>query len=415
MAKPIYTWKKNLKPQILLDKLSKIVNVTEDGKVSFVGWDYHEIIVALENMVETKNASRDLYLPTLISKAVTQSAKEKLDGNNVLLNLNKLAKENLATKIKKYRVLTSVSLPLTYPKRKFKVANSEIHIVSDFPKKYSEHRNSLLSRTEDNLKGNGSDEHYSKVVIYCQSKSPYGAIKQALEDLDLWRGILCLFTNFQMELIGDSYKPINTIRLGKFHTVHEENGNAALNTQYWFEPNFVSAKNAKLKNPELLLKNTNFFMDTIAEHKDKALLTEGVVRYVRSLDEKDQNTAVVKLWATLETLLTKGESNCDGIPRRISFLFEEYNYHAQILEHIREYRNSNIHSGLENQNAKNFAFQMQFYFYRLMLFYVKSVSDFPSAEQANKFLDSPRDAERIKEEIAKLEIALKMHEKLVTV
>ena len=133
MAKPIYTWKKNLNPKVVLDKLSKMVNVTEDGKVSFVGWDYHEIIVALENMVEIKNASRDLYLPALISKAVTHSAKEKLDDNNVLLNLNKLAKENLATKIKKYRVLTSVSLPLTYPKRKFKVANSEIHIVSDFP------------------------------------------------------------------------------------------------------------------------------------------------------------------------------------------------------------------------------------------------------------------------------------------
>ena len=410
MAKAIYTWKKNLKPQVVLDKLIKIVQVTEDGKVSFVGWDYHEIIVALENMVETKNASRDLYLPTLISKAVTQSAKEKLDDNNVLLNLNKLAKEHLATKIKKYRLLTSVSLPQSYPKRKFKVANSEIHIVSDFPKKYSEHRNSLLSRIEDNLKCNGSDKHYSKVVVYCESKSPYGAIKQALEDLDLWRGILCLFTNHQMELIGDSYKPINAIRLGKFHTLHEDNGVAALNTQYWFEPNFVSANNATLKKPEILIKNTNFFMDTIAEHKDKALLTEGVVRYVRSLDEKDQNTAVVKLWATLETLLTKGESNCDGISRRISFLFEEYNYHAQILEHIREYRNSNIHSGLENQNAKNFAFQLQFYFYRLMLFYVKSVSDFPRVEQANKFLDSPRDAERIKEEIAKLEIALKMHE-----
>lgn len=46
-----------------------------------------------------------------------------------------------------------------------------------------------------------------------------------------------------------------------------------------------------------------------------------------------------------------------------------------------------------------------------MLFYVKSVSDFPRIDQANKFLDSPRDAERIKEEIAKLEIALKMHGK----
>jgi len=61
MAKPIYTWKKNLKPQVLLDKLSQIVQVTADGKVSFVGWDYHEIIVALENMVEIKNSSRDLF------------------------------------------------------------------------------------------------------------------------------------------------------------------------------------------------------------------------------------------------------------------------------------------------------------------------------------------------------------------
>ena len=411
MAKPIYTWKKNLKPQVVLDKLTKIVQVTEDGKVSFVGWDYHEIIVALENMVETKNASRDLYLPTLISKAVTHSAKEKLDDKTLLENLNKLAKEHLATKIKKYRVLTTVSLPQSYPKRKFNVGNSQIHIVTGFPKKYSEHRNNLLSETDNYLKDNGSDSHYSKVIVYCKSKSPYGAIKQALEDLDLWRGILCLFTNHQMELMGDSYKPINAIRLGKFHTLHEENGIAALNTQYWFEPNFVSANNATLKNPEILQKNTNFFLDTISGHKDKALLTEGVVRYVRSLDEKDQNTAVVKFWATLETLLTERGSNCDGISRRISFLFEEYNYHAQILEHIREYRNSNIHSGLENQNAKNFAFQLQFYFYRLMLFYVKSVGDFPRIEQANKFLDSPRDAERIKEEIAKLEIALKMHGK----
>lgn len=411
MAKRIYTWKKNLKPQVVLDKLTKNVQVTEDGKVSFVGWDYHEIIVTLENMIETRNASRDLYLPTLISKAVTLSAKEKLDNENVLLNLNNLAKEHLATEVKKYRVLTSISLPLSYPKRKFKVANSKIHIVTDFPKKYSEHRSSLLSRLEDNLKGSGSDEHYSKIVVYCQSKSPHGAIKQALEDLDLWRGILCLFTNDQMEMYGHLYKPINAIRLGKFHTLHEENGIAALNTQYWFEPNFISVNNATLKKPEILLENTDFFLNTISGHKDKALLTEGVVRYARSLDEKDQNTAVVKLWATLETLLTNGESNCNGISRRISFLFEEYNYHIQILEHIREYRNSNIHSGLENQNAKSFAFQLQFYFYRLMVFYIKSVDDFPRIEQTNKFLDSPKDTGRIKEEIAKLEIALKMHGK----
>jgi hypothetical protein len=95
----------------------------------------------------------------------------------------------------------------------------------------------------------------------------------------------------------------------------------------------------------------------------------------------------------------------------VSFLFEDHPYHAQTLEHIRDYRNSNIHSGLENQNAKNYAFQLQFYFYRLMLFYVKSMDDFKNIDEANKFLDSPKEEAKIKDGIEKLKIALRMHGK----
>lgn len=42
---------------------------------------------------------------------------------------------------------------------------------------------------------------------------------------------------------------------------------------------------------------------------------------------------------------------------------------------------------------------------------VKSVNDFKSIDEVNKFLDSPKDEAKIKEEIEKLTLALEMHGK----
>jgi hypothetical protein len=53
----------------------------------------------------------------------------------------------------------------------------------------------------------------------------------------------------------------------------------------------------------------------------------------------------------------------------------------------------------------------KFYFYRLFLFYVQSIKDFKSIDEANRFLDSPKEKHKIKEEIEKLKLALKMHGK----
>jgi hypothetical protein len=408
MAKPIYTWKRNLKPQVILNQLAKMTTVDPSGKVSFEGWDYKKIIFALENMVDIKNASRDLDLPSLISASITSSARKELDKKVVLDELNSLARQQLATKIKSYRLLTSLSISESFPLKRLNVGKSEIRFVSDFPKKYLKSRERTLQDAESRVCLKKSDELYSKVVIYCKSKSPFGAIKQALEDLDLFRGILCLFNNPQSELVGDSYNPINTIRLGEIHTLHDNIGKVALDEVFWFEPNFVPSNITDVRNPKTVIKNLHFILHTIDKHADRNLLIEAVVRYVRALDERDQNTAIIKLWATLETILTKGQSNCDLIPQRVSFLFKDYSYHAQLLEHIREYRNANIHSGLDNENAKNYAYQLQEYFFKLIIFYIKTTHEFSDVEEANRFLDSPKNEDTIRNQIKNLEIALNM-------
>jgi hypothetical protein len=42
---------------------------------------------------------------------------------------------------------------------------------------------------------------------------------------------------------------------------------------------------------------------------------------------------------------------------------------------------------------------------------VQSIKDFKSIDEANRFLDSPKEKHKIKEEIEKLKLALKMHGK----
>ncbi|MCV3265220.1 hypothetical protein OGZ01_32380 [Vibrio harveyi] len=91
----------------------------------------------------------------------------------------------------------------------------------------------------------------------------------------------------------------------------------------------------------------------------------------------------------LECVAAPSESNCDSVTRRCAFLFEEHEYHKQILEHVREYRNRNVHAGEESKAAKNHGFQIQRYFKQLWLFHIHNVGNFDEILDANRFLDLP--------------------------
>ena len=82
-------------------------------------------------------------------------------------------------------------------------------------------------------------------------------------------------------------------------------------------------------------------------------------------------------------------SNYDLLTRRCAFLFSEYEYHHQVLEQIREYRNSNVHTGEENDQAKSYCFLLQKYFRELVHFHLRQPEKFNSLDETNGFLDLP--------------------------
>jgi hypothetical protein len=120
---------------------------------------------------------------------------------------------------------------------------------------------------------------------------------------------------------------------------------------------------------------------------------------VRALDESDANTAFLRLWTAVEVLTTPGKADFDKLIRRCAFLFQQGAFHRQMLEHLREYRNSTVHAGEYSDRARAMCFQLQLYFNALIWFHMGNATAFQSLDEANQFLDMPPDKAAISRQI----------------
>ncbi|PKI11175.1 hypothetical protein CXF78_00940, partial [Shewanella sp. 11B5] len=278
-----------------------------------------------------------------------------------------------------------------------------LKVVTTYPKKY-DCRNEVINNANTKF----ATEHlgYSKIIVTTKSKTVHGASSRAIRSLDTIRALLCMFSNASMELFGDSYLPINCIRLVEVHSLHNDNGSSAANGTVWFEPGFVIRK-PYISKDDKLKKDLLWSIGRLDECRYSDVLKDGLLRYVRALDESDHNTALLRMWGALECIAAPSESNYDAVTKRCAFIFTEVNYHHQILEHLREFRNKSVHIGEQSEKAKTYCFQLQFYFIQLIMFHLRNTKEFNSLAQANNFLDLPTDKDTILERRRMLDKAIK--------
>lgn len=400
-------WKKNknLNPEIILAKLESIKAVSDDKKVSYSGFDYQDAMTALVNMVNFPNHCDGFNHLSIVSRAVSKIAKDStLEKSKVMVAINDIVKTESATKEHKFHMLTSLSLAKPYPFKRLSIEGSLIRILdTDYPKKYTG-RLETISRHINNIAV--TPENYANVIVSLKSKSVKGAATKSLRVLDIVRSLWCLFGNSSMEIFGEQWKPINKIRLGSAHTIHMNNGNIA-SENFWYEPNFSPENVFKPKNPKVFTSNWKWALNKLNDIPYSRALKDSLLRYVRALDERDQNVALIRLWGALEILTAPSDANYDLVTRRCAFLFTEHDYHKQILEHLRDYRNSNVHSGDQSEQAKSNCYQLQFYYHHLVLFHLKNTGEFSSLDEANSFLDLPSKRETLENRKRLIEKAIK--------
>ncbi|MGC6482348.1 MAG: hypothetical protein ACON4T_02090 [Synechococcus sp.] len=402
-------WNRNkkLKPDILLSKIDNMKTIAEEEGRKRVSYsrpgDFLNALAALVNMVDFPRHCDGLNHQIIVTEAVHTIAKDhKLEKDKIMEEINKIVTAELATTEHKYHLLTSISLAPPYPIEEITIENSKVRILTGaYPGKYQgrsgvSNSYSHIARTPAN---------YAKVIVSLKNKSARGAASKSLRALDILRSILCLFGNSSIEIIGDEWKPINKVRLGSLHTIHEDMGNI-IDDIFWSEPNFSSATLFKPKAISAYTKNCQWALSKLKEIQYNTHLKDALLRYVRALDEKDQNTAFIRLWGALEAATAPSKANSDLVIRRCAFLFQERDYHMQILEHLREYRNSNVHSGDESENAKFYCYQLQHYFHSLILFHLSSQGEFSTLDEANSFLDLPAQKEALQKKKHLIEKAI---------
>lgn len=396
-------WKKNkkLNPTIILDKINSIRKVNTDGSISYEAFSSIDAETALFTMLEF-----NINIPDIVKNRIFNTAKRNikhsaLTKENFLYELNQELKKYLATKEKEFFLLTSISLAKPYPFKKIEFNHCSIRILDNYPRKYSS-RNNFDKRWH--LQDNHTPNEYAKVIIKVKAKSAYEASEKALDTLDILRSKLCLILNPGLSItFGNNTKPINIILLGGLHTLHEIDGKLAVDN-FWYEPNYMKVKPFVIKNIKDKRKSFKWLLQKLTNHHFKKELEYALLQYVRSFDEKDYHNVIIKGWTAIEKLVAKNTNNYDLIPKRISFLFEEVQYHKQILEHLREYRNINVHTGEKHYDISTHCYQLQRYFFQLIIFYLNN--NFKTLDKANSFLDLSTDLDTLKEKKSFIEKAI---------
>ncbi|MDD5274716.1 MAG: hypothetical protein PHR16_01385 [Methylovulum sp.] len=410
-------WKKknNLNPNVILDNIENMKK-HDNGKVSFSGVEVYFARSALETMIDFPKELDGIERKKYIWQAIC--VPEKLTKESVIKKINELFKQQNATRESVFHILSSISLPKLQQSRIIEIENckkDKIELLDgDFPKEYVTARKTAIKTIKTSLQHSISSVNdandYSKIIVTVKEKSANRAVTKALYYLDLQRAIWCLLSN-PMYSGEDEWEPINRIRLGQIHTVHNEDGELASNTPFWYEPNFVQAQLFNPWNNGNFEKCNEYYLTQLNKSRYSEKLKDALLRYVRAFDERDQNNALIKSWGAIEnlTVLFSSQEKPDSLIKRCSFLFTEHDYHKQILEHLREYRNGSVHAGDQSSEAKINCFQLQYYFHELIKFHLDRAEEFDSIGKANEFLDLPPDKDSLSKRLKKI----KSDEKLI--
>lgn len=400
-------WKSpdRFKPALVLGRIESLRTVNPEGKASYSSFEFEECLPTLQSMLQFPPAAAEIDQQTLAWRGLSRVRGELTPGA-FLEALNLELDEKLAVRETDYFLLTSLSLDPEGLPRKLKLLDCEVELRGKFyPQKFAS-REKILS--ENRVAVPETPEDYCKVVAKVRAKSDTAAFSKAMRAVDLVRALLCMMTNSRMQISfgSPSVSPINVIRPGSRHTIHLRDG-ASSREGLWYEPGFVAARPYRFTKPEVGVKNLRWSLRHVNRSIYRDTLISALLRFVRALDQSDPNLAFLRLWSALETLTTPDVADYEKLIRRCAFIFKDNAYHRQVLEHLRAYRNANVHSGEESDNAKIHCFQLQMYFVDIAWFHIRNSWRFASLDEANLFLDLPYESTELRRRLAFIKRAIR--------
>src|ERR1700741_2590202 len=331
----------------------------------------------------------------VIHQGIFRAGEEKkLSAAKIVDAITRLEREYLCTPPRRLVLLTSLSIiPGAHLKDRV-FDGARVRFLARVPSGFRREPADPLAKWPTDMHPEGS----TVVTVKVKARSAYEAYERAMYTLDYLRGVWNFGINsrLMMRLFTSGAEPINRIRRGPYHTVHETRGALALQS-YWYETARTERAPEDLRRdwPRVereavrvigLLRRVPYARD----------LRAAFVRYSTALDTEDFESCFLKLWSVLELLTHTVGGRYDETIKRTLFLYHETDVNRLVLEHLRQHRNAVVHHGITRSEAETYTFQAKRYVETVLFFHLAWRGRFRSIAKFGEYLDLPADVSSLK-------------------
>ncbi len=381
-------WKKDYNPSLPLVRLDADKKINSKGEVEYTVGSFEDCLELLCSSVEL---SRDLSEDTargFVHQAVHAAAKtDTLNQACVLRHISRKEEEYKKKPIHRFLMAGCLSIKSRNQLAPIRSSEGAIRFGRDVPRAILEqelHYRRIFLQAESRE----FPRDYLRFVVPTLGKSDSEAGWQALDTLDYYRALWNLRINSQCywRMSSGVVDPVNRIVLGPLQTLFR--GDSTLIEHKWWH-------DRAYRGPQAVYDVTATWDDLrryetrarmkIKTSRSKDALVNGLLRYVRALDGRDYESVFLKLWGVLEHLTQSNDKKV--IVRRAAFLWKDYEFHAQILLHLRYSRNSMVHLDQFGGRGEALVYQLKRYVEALLHLLIFSGNKFKSSEEINRFLD----------------------------
>ncbi len=387
-------------------------SITPNGRSGFSSQslEIHQKLHALESMIDFPGSPGSIDTRETVVRAVGEACnKQDLSAMAFIECINAEIRKACSRPEEDFRILTTASISPHAAVGRCTINGVRISgcAHTHFPKKYKSRLDALR---QPHIRGLGIKDHttYHHLILSVKAKSPLAAMSAGIESLDLLRACWCVYANPSLSIGSHERSPINTVRLGAFHTIHAANGRLVIDDP-WYEPGFVGCRLFVPNSPNsdaTFKKSVSRLLTRLNSPKMpidfRQRIASSLLLFARAFDEPNPSTAFMGAWTALERLcLIDQNEGYEKIVERCSILFKDNRmFHRSILIHLRERRNEYAHDGIITNNAKLLCYQAQSYIKRILNYLFFSANHFTRTEDALRLLSLRPDSGVIEKEIA---------------
>jgi hypothetical protein len=370
---------------------------------------YEDYVTVLHTSLIFKDVIPEVERRRIISLSIRSVAtRGSISAKALIAEISKEENSYFALPLKKFALASSLSIHYDQNLNPTSISGASIRFDSRLPNRFVQ--KPLLDKAHRWVFGK-LPTNYCSVRVFLSARCEHEAAENALNALDLLRGFWNLLINNSIGLPfhSGSRKPLNKILPGPIHTLHEPSGKLATADSLWYEAEYVGPVELYGARNELseLRKFEKWIRGRLRRVAYPDLIEHAIRRYLRSLDSRDFKKAFLEQWAVLESLTASTMDRYDVTIRRALSLWSPTDFHRQILEHLREFRNKAVHAGETNEEVEVLLSQLRRYVEALIFFHVNNRFNFGSLDETREFLDLPSDTSFLRHRKRLLEKGLK--------